>query len=310
MGAAALDPAPSAGVCRDGSDLALQSFGRAIDVAMICRSIRIHGKALGIRQRFPDFLGRFPPFRYVPAEFRRSSSPASRRSEEVAQRSGEFRGGSAPFCESSAPWLHAVSAGEEDLQLLLQSFSDRPPDPGAVPGTFWKVPRGSSGLPQEFRVVLAELGRSGDQSGDDLRGRPSERLAVPGDRDGGLLPSGGSPSCSRISLQRSVAAPRLSRSDLRPSVAAPRLSGPAPRRSRVALRRSEAVPRRSFRARPRSAVIVCLSAGVPPEGVRRRREAAQLSACSSLLWDLASLKAGAAGAARRSAGLIQSSVSC
>ena len=283
MGAAALDPAPSAGVCRDGSDLALQSFGRAIDVAMICRS----------------------------------SSPASRRSEEVAQRSGEFRGGSAPFCESSAPWLHAVSAGEEDLQLLLQSFSDRPPDPGAVPGTFWKVPRGSSGLPQEFRVVLAELGRSGDQSGDDLRGRPSERLAVPEDRDGGLLPSGGSPSCSRISLQRSVAAPRLSRSDLRPSVAAPRLSGPAPRlsgpaprRSRVALRRSEAVPRRSFRARPRSAVIVCRSAGVPPEGVRRRREAAQLSACSSLLWDPASLKARAAGAARRSAGLIQSPVSC
>lgn len=289
MGAAALDPAPSAGVCRDDSDLALQSFGRAIDVAMICRSIRIPGKALGIRQRFPDFLGRFPPFRYVPAEFRRSSSPASRRSEEVAQRSGEFRGGSAPFCESSAPWLHAVSAGEEDLQLLLQSFSDCPPDPGAVPGTFWKVPRGSSGLPQEFRVVLAELGRSGDQSGDDLRGRPSERLAVPGDRDGGLLPSGGSPSCSRISLQRSVAAPRL--------------SGPAPRRSRVALRRS-------FRARPRSAVIVCRSAGVPPEGVRRRREAAQLSACSSLLWDPASLKAGAAGAARRSAGLIQSPVSC
>lgn len=163
------------------------------------------------------------------------------------------------------------------------------PDPGAVPGTFWKVPRGSSGLPQEFRVVLAELGRSGDQSGDDLRGRPSERLAVSGDHDGCLLPSGGSPSCSRISLQRSVAAPR---------------------RSRVALRRSEAVPRRSFRARPRSAVIVCRSAGVPLEGVRRRREAAQLSACSSLLWEPLILKAGAAGAARRSAGLIQSPVSC
>lgn len=44
MGAAALDPAPSAGVCRDGSDLALQSFGRTIDVAMICRSIRIPGR--------------------------------------------------------------------------------------------------------------------------------------------------------------------------------------------------------------------------------------------------------------------------
>lgn len=44
MGAAALDPAPSAGVCRDGSDLTLQSFGRVIDVAMICRSIRIPGK--------------------------------------------------------------------------------------------------------------------------------------------------------------------------------------------------------------------------------------------------------------------------
>lgn len=44
MGAAALDPAPSAGVCRDGSDLALQSFVRTIDVAMICRSIRIPGR--------------------------------------------------------------------------------------------------------------------------------------------------------------------------------------------------------------------------------------------------------------------------
>lgn len=44
MGAAALDPAPSAGACRDGSDLVLQSFDRAIDVALICRSIRIRGR--------------------------------------------------------------------------------------------------------------------------------------------------------------------------------------------------------------------------------------------------------------------------
>ena len=156
MDAAALDPAPCADLQVDQDP----------------------GKALDIRQRLPDFLGRFSPFRYVPTE---------------------------------------------------------------------------------FRAVPSELGRSGGQSGEDLRGRHSERLAVPGDHDGGLLA--------------------------------------APRRSRVTLRRSEAVPRRSFRAWPRSAVIVCRSAGVPPEGVRRRREAAQLSACSSLLWDPAILKAGAAGAA-------------
>lgn len=60
MGAAALDPAPSAGMCMDGSDLVLQSFARAIDSALICRSIRIRG--------------RLSTFRYVPAEFRVSFS--------------------------------------------------------------------------------------------------------------------------------------------------------------------------------------------------------------------------------------------
>jgi len=142
MGAAALDPAPSAGVCRDDSDLTLQSFGRVIDVAMICRSIRIPGKL--------STSGRGS----------RTSSVGSRRSD-----------------------------------------------------TF---PRSSAGVPRQPLGVR--------------------------------------------------------------------------KRSRSARESSEA-------ARLRSAVIVCRSAGVPPECVRRRREAAQLSACSSLLWDPASLKAGAAGAA-------------
>lgn len=151
--------------------------------------------------------------------------------------------------------------GAAPAELLRPS-----PDPCAVPGAFWKVPRGSSGLPQEFRAVPAELGRSGGQSGEDLRGHPSERLAVPGDRDGSLLPSGGSLSCSRISLQRSVVPPRR--------------SGAVPRCSRAA-------PRRSVRARTRSAAIVCSSAGVPR--LSAGRCAATSGSCAAVRLQLSSL---------------------
>lgn len=56
MDAAALDPAPCADLQVDQDP----------------------GKALDIRQRLPDFLGRFSPFRYVPTEFRAVPSELGR----------------------------------------------------------------------------------------------------------------------------------------------------------------------------------------------------------------------------------------
>lgn len=200
MGAAALDPAPSAGVCRDSSDLTRQSFGRAIDVAMICRSIRIPGRlSTSGRGSRTSSAGsrRFDTFPRSSAGVPRQplGVPKRSRSARESSEAARLRSVRVPRhgCTMSAPARKICRCSCKASQAVH-------PDPGAVPGTFWKVPRGSSGLPPEFRVVLAELGRSGDQSGDDLRGRPSERLAVPGDHDDGLLPSGGSPSCSRISL--------------------------------------------------------------------------------------------------------------
>lgn len=101
MGAAALDPAPSAGVCRDGSDLVLQSFGRAIDVALICRSIRIPGR--------PSTSGRGS----------RTSSAGSRRSDMFPRSSAPFRQSSADLAVKAARICAAVPRSDSQYREIM-----------------------------------------------------------------------------------------------------------------------------------------------------------------------------------------------